>query len=111
MRRIQEILNKELGLPSRDAAKKPMLTKKMVKKRLAFCKKFKHWREKDWRKVMYLDRLTFRFVNSRGAKVRRPSTVLRYKHRYTIPTVKHSARVMVYGCFSGSKGRGGLYFL
>jgi transposase len=111
VRRIQEVLKKELGLPSRVAAKKPMLTEKMVKKRLAFCRKFKHWKEKDWRKVMYSDESTFRLVNSRGAKVRRPSTVSRYKHRYTIPTVKHSASVMVWGCFSGSKGRGGLYFL
>ncbi len=47
VRSIQEILKNELGLPSRVATKKPMLTKKMVKKRLAFCKKFKHWREKD----------------------------------------------------------------
>jgi transposase len=35
----------------------------------------------------------------------------RYKHRYTIATVKNSASVMVWGCFSGSKDRGDLYFL
>jgi hypothetical protein len=64
VRRIQEILKNELGLPSRVAAKKPMLTEKMVKKQLAFCKKFKHRREKDWRKVMYSDESTFRLVNS-----------------------------------------------
>jgi transposase len=60
---------------------------------------------------MFSDESTFRIVNSRGAKVRRPKTVSRYKHQYTIPTVKHSASVMVWACFSGSKERGGLYFL
>jgi hypothetical protein len=39
VRRIQELLKKKLKMPSRAAAKKPLLTKKMVKKRLAFCKK------------------------------------------------------------------------
>ena len=27
-----------------------------------------------------------------------------------MPTVKHSQSIMVWGCFSGEKGRGGLYF-
>jgi transposase len=111
VRRIQEILKDKLKLPSRAAAKKPMLTKAMVKKRLSFCKKYRHWTVDQWRKVMFSDESTFRIVNARGAKVRRPKTVSRYKHRYTIPTVKHSASVMVWACFSGSKGRGGLYFL
>ncbi len=50
-------------------------------------------------------------VNLRGAKVRWSSTRSLDKHPFTIPTVKHSASVMVWGCFSGSRGRGGYYFL
>jgi hypothetical protein len=90
-----------------------MLTKAMVKKRLAFCRKYmyRHWTADQWRKVMFFDKSTFRIVNSRGDKVLRPKTVSRYKHQYTIPTVKHFASVMVWACFDGSQGMGGLNFL
>ena len=64
----------------------------------------------DWRKVMFCDESTSRLV-LRGYKlVRRPSGVSRYDSRYIIKTVKHSKSVMVWGDFSGDKGRGGLYF-
>ncbi len=60
---------------------------------------------------MFSDESTFRIVNSRGAKARRPKTISQYKHRYTIPTVRYSASVMVWACFNSSQGSGGLYFL
>jgi hypothetical protein len=47
VRTIQYICNKRLGLSSRCDAKKPLLTNKMVKNRLAFCKKFRSWTAKD----------------------------------------------------------------
>lgn len=111
VRRIQEVLQKDLNMPARKAAKKPLLTPQMVKKRLAFCRKFSSWTPEQWEKVMFSDESTFRLINPRGVIVRRPTTLCRYKHRYTISTVKHSASVMVWGCFSGTVGRGGLYFL
>jgi hypothetical protein len=37
---------------------------------------------------MFSNESTFRFVNSRRVKVRRPKIVSWNKHRYTIPTVK-----------------------
>jgi hypothetical protein len=36
--------------------------------------------------VMYSDELTFRLVNSRGAKVQRPSNISRYKQQFMVPT-------------------------
>jgi transposase len=60
---------------------------------------------------MFSDESTFHLVNSKGTTVRRAKGISRYKQRYTIPTVKHSERVMVWDCFSRKKGRGGLYFL
>ncbi len=60
---------------------------------------------------MYSDELTFSLVNSRSVMVRRGKQMNRYKHRFVMKTVKHSASVMVRVCFSGKKGRGGLYFL
>ena len=60
----------------------------------------------DWRKVMFCNESTSRLV-LRGYKlVRRPSRVSRYDYRYIIKTVKHPKSVMVWGDFSGDKGRG-----
>lgn len=32
-------------------------------------------------------------------------------HKYTIKIMKHSVSVVIWGCFNGKGGRGGLYFL
>ena len=45
-----------------------------------------------------------------STSVWRPRSSDRFDPRYTVPTVKHSQSVMVWGCFSGEKGRRGLYF-
>ena len=65
----------------------------------------------DWEKVMWSDESTFQCIQSRKRRVRRPSSICRMDPAYTISTVKHPASVMVWGCFSGTLGRGGLYFL
>ena len=111
IRTIQKVCQKKLGMPSRSAAKKPLLTAAMVKKRLSFCRKYRSWTAQDWERVMFSDESTFRLVNPRAQKVRRPTLSNRYKQRYVVVNVKHSASVMVWGCFSGNGGRGSLYFL
>jgi transposase len=111
VRTIQRVCKDKLGLPSRCAAKKPLLTAKMLKKRIAFCKKHRSWTKQDWEKVMFSDESTFRLINPRAQKVRRPTLTNRYKQRYVVVNVKHSASVMIWGCFSGQGGRGSLYFL
>lgn len=111
VRTIQHRLQKDLQLPTRRAAKKPLLTKVMKKKRVNFCKKYKDWSPEQWKKVMFSDESTFRLVRGGSKVIRRPSYVSRYDPRYTVKTVKHPDSVMVWGAFSGNKGRGGLYFL
>jgi len=110
-RRIQSVLQKDLKLLSRSAAKKPLLTKAMKQKRLAFCHKYKNWTEEQWSNVMFTDESMFKCIRSASAKVRRPKGSNRFDPRFTVKTVKHPAQVMVWGCFSGSGGKGGLYFL
>ncbi len=44
VRMIQHLLKKQLGLPARKAAKKPLLTQQMIQKRLKFCQKYKNWK-------------------------------------------------------------------
>ena len=111
IRTIRHRLQKDLGLPTRRAAKKPLLTTAMKKKRLEFCQKYKDWTSEDWKKVMFSDESTFRLVRGESRTVRRPRGVSRFDPRYTVKTIKHPDSVMVWGAFSGGKGRVGLYFL
>lgn len=53
IRCIQRCLQKDLPLPIRRAACKPLLTDRMKKARLNFAKKYIHWTADDWKKVMW----------------------------------------------------------
>jgi hypothetical protein len=94
-----------LALLSQSAAKKPILTENMIKNSLAFCKKGKAWTEKDQEMAMFSDEFTFAIVNPRGQNVRRPPLTGRYKQKFTVANVKHSASVLVWGCFSSRGSR------
>ena len=111
VRTISRALLHHLKMPSRLAAHKPLLTKKMMDKRLKFAKKYKDWTPEAWSKVMFSDESTFRCIRATRSRVRRPKEMSRYLSRYTVKTVKHPDQVMVWACFSGDVGRGGLYFL
>ncbi|KAG7172976.1 Transposable element Tc1 transposase-like 2 [Homarus americanus] len=110
-RTIQHCLQKELHLPCRRPAIKPLLTDKMRKARLSIARKYRHWTPEQWEKLMWTDKSTVQCVKMSGNRVRRPVTASRFDHRYTTKTVIHPDHVMVWGCFSGAVGRGGLYFL
>jgi hypothetical protein len=72
-------LQKELGLPSRVAAKKLLLTLPMVKKRLRFCKKYEKWTDEDWTNVMFLQGHQLQ-----GNNGRRPRMIDRFHQKYTV---------------------------
>jgi hypothetical protein len=75
-----DICNKRLGMPLRCAAKKPLLTEKIVRKRMTFCK-HQAWSEKDWEDIIFSDIYTFRLVNPSSQKVRRSSMLSLYKQK------------------------------
>ena len=83
----------------------------MKKQRLAFAKKHAHWTTEQWTKVMFSDESNFQVFKMGSTTVWRPRSSDRFDPQYTVPTVKHSQSVMVWKCFSGEKGRGGLHFL
>jgi hypothetical protein len=62
------------------------------------------WPPEQWEDVMFSNEITFHVVNFSGTKVRRPSGDSRYKQQRTIPAMKHSANVRVWGYFSGKGG-------
>jgi IS30 family transposase len=75
---IQWTIQKDLKMPSRIAAQKPLLTMKMKAKRLKFAKAYKHWTSEDCSRVMYSDESTFKFLRSIRGKVRRPRESSRF---------------------------------
>lgn len=109
-RTIQRRLHTEFNLKAYKAAKKPLLSVKNIRDRIAFCNRVQHWTPEMWSRVLFSDETSVKqFANRGSATVRRPPGK-RYDPRYVIPTVKHSASVMIWGSFSIS-GRGNLWFL
>ena len=107
---IHHRLSGELKLKSRRPAKKPLVSPKMQRKRLQFCRSYRHWMADDWAKVMFSDESTFQQFTDTKMFVHRPSGSNPVDPRYTKPTVKHSPSIMVWDAFS-AKGRAGLFFL
>lgn len=110
-RTIQHRLTKQLKMPTRVPAKKPLLTPAMMKKRLAFARQYEAWTEDDWKKVMWSDESTFRCFTERQGRVRRPVGASRYEEQYLKKTVRHPPSLMVWGCYSGERGWGALHIL
>ena len=49
---VRQILLED-GLLSRRAAKKPLLSRKNIRDRLIFCKRYRDWTAEDWGKVIF----------------------------------------------------------
>uniref|UniRef100_A0A674EGJ2 Paired domain-containing protein n=1 Tax=Salmo trutta TaxID=8032 RepID=A0A674EGJ2_SALTR len=98
----------EDGLVSR-AAKKPLLSRKNIRDRLIFCKRYRDWTAEDWGKVIFSDESPFQLFGASGKKlVRRRGE--HYHQSFVMPTVKHPETIHVWGCFS-AKGVGSLTIL
>lgn len=89
------------GLKGRVAAKKPLLRKQNIVKRLAFAKEHVHWSNDQWAKVLFSDESKFEiFGNKRRLFIRRFEGE-RFKKYCLQPTVKHGGgSVMVWGAIS-----------
>ena len=110
LRTIQHRLQKGLGLPSRKAAKKSLLTERMKKQLIAFAKKYIHWKSALWKRVMFSDESNFQVLRVESPMVRRLHASNTFDPRFTVPTAKHLDSIMVWGAFSVEMGRAGLYF-
>lgn len=99
----------DAGFKSYRPARKPQLSRKNVRDRLIFCRKFRNWTPDQWEHVMFSDESTFTQFYSFCRHVRRPPKE-RHNPRYIIPTVKQAPKVMVWGAVSGA-GRAGLWIM
>lgn len=98
----------EDGLVSK-AAKKPLLSRRNIRDRLIFCKRYGDWTAQDWSKVIYSGESLFQLFGASGTNlVRRKGE--RYYQSCVIPTVKHPRTIHVWGCFS-ARGVGSLTIL
>jgi transposase len=89
----------EQGLYKLQPLKKPLLSDTHRDNRLKWAKKNK---KTDWSKIIFTDETTI-------SQFSKPKKVWRYKgEKVKALTVKHSAKVHVYGCFS-EKGFGNIY--
>ena len=57
------------GLVSRKAAKKPLLSRKNIRDRLIFCKRYRDWTAEDWGKVIFSDESHFELFGASGKKL------------------------------------------
>ena len=93
------------GLVSRRAAKKPLLSRKNIRERLIFCKRYRDWTAEDLGKVIFSDE-SLPIVWG----IRKKRQGERYHQSCVMPTVKHPETIHVWGCFS-AKGVGSLTIL
>ena len=86
------------------AAKKPVLTERMIQDRLLFCRRYRNWSASKWMKVLFTDESMFRVVNlwkqpNNTTFIRRYKGSDRYDPKFTRKTVGQSEGVMVWGGF------------
>ena len=108
-RTIRRRLHDEFNLKAYRPAAKPKLSAKNIKDRIKFCRKYQNWTIEDWKKVMFTDETSIRQYASYTSHVRRPPDI-RFNFRYTVPKVKQSPTVMVWGCIASTR-RGGLWIM
>lgn len=117
VRTLNLACTRDLNMRARVAKKKPLLTATHKRKRLEFARKYRNWKTEQWKKVLWSDESTFRVNSESQKKVRRPvykkgqALGNPYEEKYLQATVKHPPGTMVWGCFSGTAGRGSLYFV
>ncbi len=95
-RTIQDCCLKDLKLPSRVKAQKPLITERMKEQRLAFAREHVNWSVDDWKKVMFSDESHFELrFGDQERHCRRPKGSDRFAPQFTRKTVKHPPKVMV----------------
>lgn len=92
----------EANLHARSPRKVPLLSKKNIKQRKIFAKKYSEWPVEKWRNILWSDESKVVLFGSKGRReyVRRPAGAA-FKPQYTTKTVKHGGlSLMIWGCFS-----------
>lgn len=92
---------KDQNFQAIEKKKKPLLSKKNIKARLNFAKKYEHYTEEDWRKVIWSDETKINRYTTDGRQWswKREGEPLTQKD--FIQTVKHGGgNIKIWGCFT-----------
>lgn len=85
----------------RRPCKKPLISLKNRKARLAFAKRHLAWTKNEWGKILWSDESKFNLFSSDGIRYIRRPVGERFNRRYQVPTVKHGGgNVMIWGKMS-----------
>ena len=105
---IKNVLKRK-GYKSYVAKKKPLITKKISRKRLDFAKSLQNNSLKFWDRVIFSDESIITINPGYSMQInRRPIGTNPYNRKYIKPCVKHPIAVMVWACIS-SKGVGKIH--
>jgi hypothetical protein len=100
---VRTILFKN-GLKGRPAVKKPLLSKRNVKKRFKWGIEHEHWTVARWKKVLWTDESGFRVFGSNRRQIVRRFDKEELRADTIHQTVKGGGGcVMVWGCFAGNQ--------
>lgn len=89
------------GYACRIKKKKPKLTDKHKKARLAFAKKYESWTSDDWRKVVWSDESKFNLLNSDGKEYYWTNRPEELTEESVNPTLKFGGGgVMIWSCLT-----------
>jgi hypothetical protein len=95
---------KDAKMYGRVGARKPLLRKENVAKRLKFALEHKDWTKEQWSKVLWSDESKFELFGTKRRTFVRRMPHERFKKNCVIPTVKHGGgSVMIWGAMC-SKG-------
>jgi transposase len=92
---------KSCGYACRIKKKKPRLTDKHKKARLAFAKKYESWTSDDWKKVIWSDESKFNLLNSDGKEYHWTNRPEELTEDGITPTLKFGGGgIMVWSCLT-----------
>ncbi len=97
----------EAGLHRCVVCNKPLISAVNRKARLAWAREHVKWSDDQWRRVLWSDESPF-VITWKGRKFVWRTPKERYHVECLAPTVKHPAKIMVWGCFAAN-GTGYLY--
>lgn len=110
VRTVQRRLHDDLKFSRHTARKKPIVTLKQRKNRVAFSKKYLQWDKEKWQGVLWSDEAVFSVTGNRGGKVYRRPGSDPLDTKFIQGTVKYPDKLMVWGAF-GYHGVGKLVIL
>jgi len=94
---------KNFEVSCRPSSRKPLLTARHRKLRLAWAKKFETWTLEDWMNVLFSDETTVELTPSRRIRKCYRTPQQKYLSGFMTRTVKHPERLTFWGCFGNGK--------